>query len=86
MLHKELTKHKYHYTLLIIAEAILLSVFVGSKDQLVQVLCAVSVGIFYFFWGIITHAGQIRTARLMLEYAVVGLLGSSMLLVLVKSV
>jgi hypothetical protein len=86
MLHREITKHKYHYSALIIVEAILLSIFVTNKDQLVQLMAAIGVGVLYFCWGVITHAGQIRTPRLMLEYAVVGLMGSLMLIVLLKSV
>ncbi len=86
LLHQDLSAHKYHYTLLIIVEAILLSVFVGSKDQVVQILAAFSVGLFYTAWGILSHAGELKTIRLMLEYAVVGLLGSLMLVILVKSV
>lgn len=86
MLHKDLTKNKYHYTTLIVVEALLLSVFVASKDETMQIISAFSVGFFYFFWGVITHAGQVRTTRLMLEYAAIGLLGSLMLLILVGSV
>ncbi len=78
--------HKYHYSLLVVVEAILLSLFVGSKDTLTQIVTALAVGIFYFVWGVITHAGQIRTPRLMLEYAVVGMLGTVMLIILTKSV
>ncbi len=86
MLQKDIEQHKYHYSSLIIVEAILLSIFVGSKDQVMQVVAAITVGAFYFIWGVITHAGQLKTPRLMLEYAVVGLLGSLMLIVLLKSV
>lgn len=86
MLHQEITTHKYHYTLLIVAEAVLLSVFIGSHDQLIQLLAAIAVGAFYFIWGVITHAGRITTLSLMLEYAVVGLLGTIMLFVLIKSI
>ncbi len=86
MLAQELRTHKYHYALLIILEALLLSLFVTTKDQLLQLILAVSVGLFYFTWGIVTHAGRLHTLRLMLEYAVVGLLASTMLVILVGSV
>lgn len=86
MIHKELTEHKYHYTLLIIIESILLTLFVSTKDQVIQILCAVCIGIFYFIWGVSTHKGSYRPLRLMLEYAVVGLLATVILILLVKSV
>lgn len=86
LIHKDLTSHKYHYTLLIVVEALLLSIFIGSKDQMVQLLSAFSVGVFYTIWGFLSHAGEIRTLRLMLEYVSVGLLGTLILVLLVKSV
>ena len=86
MLHKDVIHHKYHYGLLIVIEAILLSLFVTSHDQVTQGIIALTIGIFYFFWGVGTHAGSYRPLRLMLEYAVVGLLASVILIILIGSV
>lgn len=86
MIHHELNAHKYHYTLLILIESILLSLFVTTKDQVIQLIFAVLIGVFYFLWGVRTHTGVYRPLRLMLEYAVVGLLATVILVVLIKSV
>lgn len=86
MIKHEFSRHRYHYTLLIIVEAIILSLFINTHDQLMQIFLAITVGAFYFLWGVITHAGSYRPMRLMLEYAVIGLFASVMLIVLVKSV
>jgi hypothetical protein len=86
MIHRELTKHPHHYSLLIVFEALLLTLFLSSRDQTLQILLALLVGVAYFFWGILTHAGELRTSRLMLEYAIVGLLASLMLIILTQNV
>ena len=86
MIHQEIGHHAYHYTLLILVEAVLLSFFVVTKDQVIQLLLAAVVGLFYTIWGVSTHRGQLLTLRLVLEYATVGLLAAVMLAILVGSV
>ena len=86
MIGKELATYKHHYFLLVVVESIVLSLYTTSKDQLIQLLCAILVGVFYFGWGVITHAKELKTPRLMLEYATVGLLASTVLIALIRSV
>lgn len=86
MVHEELTKHSHHYSLLIVVESVLLTLFLSLHDQTLQTVVALTIGVAYFFWGVITHAKEIQTTRLMLEYAVVGLLASLMLVILIQNV
>lgn len=83
---EEFRKHKYHYALLIFIQSLLLTIFVATRDQLLQHIAAVCIGVFYFLWGVIVHTGTLLTVRLMLEYAVIGFLGSVILIVLIGSV
>ncbi|PWU22496.1 hypothetical protein C5B42_05775 [Candidatus Cerribacteria bacterium 'Amazon FNV 2010 28 9'] len=84
MVHQELTQHPYHYTALIIIEALLLSLYTTTTDSLLKTIFAILVGSAYAIWGISVHAGSIRTPRLVLEYAIVGLLGTLMLSFLIS--
>jgi hypothetical protein len=86
MIHRELSRHPHHYSLLIVIESVLLSLFLTQHDSTIQFLLAFLIGIFYFGWGIMTHAGEVKPLRLMLEYAVVGLLASTMLTILVSNI
>lgn len=86
MVHRDLIKHRHHYALLLLSEAMLLSLFVTLNDMLLKGVVAVLAGICYFIWGVLTHAGEIRTPKLMLEYASVGLLGTLMLLMVLKTI
>ncbi len=84
MIKRELQKRSHHYILLIVGEAILFSSFVFVKNSPLQSFLAVVIGLFYFLWGVFTHQKEIKTFRLMLEYAVVGMLATVMLLSLLQ--
>lgn len=85
MLQKELYDHSHHYSLLIVLEAFLLSAFIVVEAVWLRILVALSIGILYALWGIYAHKGQLTTVRLVLEYALVGLLASTMLIVLISN-
>ncbi len=85
MIGRELHIHKHHYATLVIGQSILLSLFVMTKDAQIQILVAVFCGLFYFSWGVLTHRHEIRTLRLVLEYAFIGLLATVMLCALVNN-
>lgn len=85
MIARELHKHKHYYALLIIGEAILLGLFVTLNTSSVRMFIAFLVGIAYFLWGTVTHKGEVRTLRLVLEYAFIGLLATVILIAIINN-
>lgn len=86
MIRHELTKRSHHYSILVLGLAFLLSLFLFVRSESSQMLTAFAVGLFYFLWGVFTHKGEITTLRLVLEYAVIGLLASVILISLINTV
>lgn len=83
MLYKEIQTYKWHYFILIIGLSFLLSLYVVSTNNLVQLGVAIATGLFYSTWGIIVHHSRILTMKLMLEYALFGILGAVILISLI---
>lgn len=84
MIKKELTHRPHHYIILIVGEALLLSAFLVFSMQGYKALIAVLVGVWYTIWGVFTHQHEIKTTRLLVEYAAVGLLATVLLLSLIQ--
>ncbi|MBP9700026.1 hypothetical protein KBD71_01965 [Candidatus Woesebacteria bacterium] len=84
MIKKELTHRSHHYIILIVGEALLLSAFLVFSMQGYKALIAVLVGVWYALWGVFTHQNEVKTTRLLLEYAAVGLLATVLLLSLIQ--
>lgn len=86
MIHQELTQKPHHYAVLLIGESLLFTAFVSTRDPVIQLLLSWAIGVFYFFWGVFSHEKALRTGRLMLEYALVGLLATMLLLVILGNI
>jgi len=81
---KELQKHQADYMFLAgILTLFMVGYFSAGKQLVAQHAMAVSLGIAYFIWGIVHHKStKMFTARVMLEYFFVGLLATTLLIVI----
>lgn len=84
MMHFDLTSRPHHYAALILVQAGLMSVFFTAHDPFMKIATAIGVGVAYALWGILTHAKDRSPVRLVLEYCLVGLLGTLILLFLIQ--
>ena len=82
MIARELRFRPYQYGVLLFVESVLLSAYLFTPLLSVRVMLSVFSWTAYVVWGIWSHAGEVKTARLVLEYIAVGGLGAFMLLVL----
>ena len=80
----ELFKHKLAYTILLIGLAVfVVSFLMAWPDHFLQRLIILSVAIFYFLWGVITHFKAEHISRgIILEYAGMATLASVLLLLI----
>lgn len=80
---KDIRKHPVDYLFLLgIFGVFLVSYFTAWPNQAVQRLLGVCLGAGYFFWGIVHHrATHTLSKRIVLEYFFIGLLATSVLIV-----
>lgn len=80
----ELRKHKYAYIILVMGLLTAITFFLGVwPDRKNQRIVVVSLGLFYFLWGITTHFKSTHlTKEIVYEYAGASLLGVSILMLL----
>lgn len=86
MIAKEFQQRYAHYGLLLFVICGLFSSYLFVQDNLVRYILSFLIGVAYVSWGIWTHRGEMTTLRLLLEYVVIGVLGSVILLVLTKRI
>lgn len=81
---KELSKHSADYMFLAgILTLFIVGYFSAGKYIVAQQAMAVSLGVAYFIWGIMHHKSiRMLTARVMLEYFFIGLLATTLLIVI----
>ena len=81
---RELRRHKYAYTVLVMGLLTGITFFLGVwPDRFQQRLVVIALGVFYFTWGVVTHFKTTHlTKDVMYEYAGASLLGISILLLL----
>lgn len=81
---KEFHKHPADYMFLVgILTLFTVGYFSAGKYIVVQQAMAVNLGIAYFIWGIVHHRNlKMLTPRIMLEYFFVGLLATTLLVVI----
>ena len=81
---KELRRHPADYMFLAgILVLFIVGYFSAGKYLAAQQAMAVSLGIAYFIWGVVHHKNmKMLTTRVMLEYFFVGLLATTLLIVI----
>ncbi len=74
---QELKKHKIAYTILVVGLLTGVTLFLGTwPNVLYQRIVILSLGIFYFCWGVATHVKtSFVTRQVILEYLGVSVLG-----------
>jgi hypothetical protein len=85
MIAKELQFRSSQYGVLLFVESVLLSAYLFTPLLSVRIVLAGFCWVSYTLWGIWSHAGEVRTARLVLEYIAVGGLGALMLVILAST-
>ncbi|MEP7167074.1 MAG: hypothetical protein ABI758_03800 [Candidatus Woesebacteria bacterium] len=85
MIARELRFRPYQYGVLLFVESVFLSAFLFTPMLNVRVFLAVLAWISYVIWGVWSHAGEVKTTRLVLEYIAVGGLGAFMLIILAST-
>jgi hypothetical protein len=81
---KELAKHKIAYFILFLGLGIFVFSFLAAwPDRFMQRMVILSVSIFYFLWGVLTHFKSEHISRaIILEYAGMSALVSVLLLLI----
>jgi len=80
----EIFKHKIAYLVLLVGLVLSIVGFLGFwPNAWLQRAVILSLVVFYFLWGVVTHrkAGNL-SRKIIEEYAVVGLLAGGMLLII----
>lgn len=80
-MYKKFKKHTgYYLSLFIILFLGLFLTFIATPNLMLQVLIILTTILFYVFWGLLHHfINHELTARIMIEYILIGLLGISIL-------
>jgi len=83
-MRKEITKHTLAYALLFAGFSMFLALFLAAwPDHVLQRIVIVSLVLFYFVWGVVTHVKTTAfTKHVALEYGAVAILGGIFLLIL----
>lgn len=78
---KELSRHKIAYTILFLGLSVVTILFLASwPNRVWQRGLAISLALFYFLWGVVTHTKADHiTRRVVLEYFGVSVLAALML-------
>lgn len=82
MIAKEVQYRLAHYTILFLLLSGIFATFYLLPIPYYRDIFSVLYGLIYIIWGICSHRGESYTLRLVLEYIFVGLLGSTILLVI----
>lgn len=80
-MYKKFKKHEgYYLSLFIILILGLLLTFLASPNFIFQIVIILTTILFYVLWGILHHLiNHELTAKIMIEYILIGLLGVSIL-------
>ena len=83
---KEIKNHKIAYLVLTLALfTFILSFLHAWPDRLQQKIVTISMGVFYFIWGIVVHKNYDHiNGKVILEYLAVSILSVSLLLLLLN--
>lgn len=81
---KLLKKHRFAYLILFLA--LLSFAFFFSRfwpNKMLQRYLAVAMGVFYFFWGVITHVKSTKiTSEIVFEYLAISMLAVLLLILI----
>jgi len=81
---KLLKEHRFAYLILFLA--LVVFAFFFSRfwpNKMLQRYLAVAMGIFYFFWGVITHVKSIKiTSEIVFEYLAMSMLAVLLLILI----